>query len=67
VEALILTKEVFKTECRSMDAKIANIDGEMKRESPDITIFGAILYFTNRRYEKYAPSEVWTRKVFTNI
>ena len=41
-----------------MGEMIENIGGEMKKELPSITIFGTILYFTNRQSEKFAVKEI---------
>ena len=67
MEVLILLKEEYKMEYKSMDAMIVNIDGEIKKELQNIMIFGQILYFTSKRYEKYLKKQVKTRRVSTNI
>ena len=67
VGALILEREEYKMEYKSMDAMIVNTDGGMKKELQNIMTFGMILYFTNRRYEKYAVRQAKTKKAFTNI
>jgi hypothetical protein len=66
VGVLILTKEEYKTGCKYMVVMTVNTDGEMKNELQNIMIFGMILYFTNRQYEKLWMEQAWTRKVFTN-
>jgi hypothetical protein len=50
-----------------MDAMIANIDGEMKKELINIMTFGMILFFTSKRYEKFVLEQVKTKKVSINI
>ena len=67
MEALILRREEYKTEFKFMDAMIANTDGETRRESPNIKIFGMISSSTSKQYGKSKMKQVKTRKAYTNI
>lgn len=54
-------------EYKYMDVLPAYIDGEMKKESPNIQIYGMNMYFINKPYMRYTNDIILMKKPYRNI